>query len=177
MRAHTLIELMMGLIISALMLCVAVPLFQGPIADARFHAFGAELTGNLVMARRYAQISHRPVWLEFSDDPRCYYRCWVERETGDMELISEHIRDTKSPIDLRLFEEPLPHPTQGSMIGKPLSSTHGERIHFTHVGSSAVTLTYTDGLSRAYCAVISPNSGRIRAFLWEPSQKSWLPFF
>ncbi len=176
-HAYSLIELMLGLAITALMLVIAVPLFSGPIGDSKFHAFAAEMTGNLVMARRYAQVSHRPVWFEFSEDEESYYNCWIEREDGSRELIAQHSKPRDSHIDLTLLPTTMPHPTQAKSIDQALSSTHAPRIHFTHLGSSAASITMTDSQRRAYCAVISPSSGRIRAYLWDADQQDWLAFF
>lgn len=176
-KAHSLLELMVTLAIIAMMMLVSLPLLDGPIDDARFHAFSAELTGNLIYARRYAQVSHETLVLEFSDDPDAYYRCWIERDSGDRELLLLHSRLSRGGIALTLPEGPIPHPTVSRTLDRPLTSTHEPEVHFTYRGASASSICFSDGEERVFCAVISPNSGRIRTYLWNADVHDWLPFF
>ena len=178
-KAFTLVELMVSLIITSILLAVGWPLFANHIDSSRFHAFSAELTGHMVLARHLALTTETSVQLDFRGDETSRYRC-IQVDGANTRIVSEAPwrGGYDSLISLKLHPRDLKHPTQTSkVITKPLSSTHAPKFIFTSRGSSSGTLLYSDGKQRAVCAVVSGSTGRFSIFRWKEGGLLWQNIF
>ena len=177
-RAHTLLELLVVLTLVLFLMAVSWPFFSEQIRDSRFRAFTSELSGALVTARTAAQMTESPVHLDLTADETTRFRCLLlDGEEPVLLLNSPWRGGYDNRIRNRLPPEPLPHPTRSGSLDNALSSTHAPRLIFGSRGSSSGTIVFSDGESRAVCAVVSGSTGRFRVFLWNSAAAEWRPIY
>ncbi len=174
-KAFSLLELMTGMGISMILLSALVPGMSQRNREIRFRALASEVTDQIILARRHARMVSRSVRLLMVDDGEVYFRVEEQMEDGHWREISKS--RIKKGIRHDLPDFPLEHPTTGRVLDKPLSSTHRPAIIFAPDGSSSASLVFSDGDGRAYCAVISSRTGRIRAYNWSTHMEEWQVFF
>jgi len=165
----SLIELVVVLALNAILFGLALPVLERPLKDAAFDRFEFELTGTLIEARRYAQLSGRAVW--FLPCENGGYRLVLDQRDGDL-LTESGVAGT---IQCRLPDQGLRHPTSGGALSSSFSSSHSDGFVFRAKGSSSGTIVYSDGHSRAVCMILSGQTGRFRVFSWNRWEDIWEP--
>lgn len=174
--AFTLIELLIIIGLALFLAAVATPLFSQLLERARFQGFAARLEAHLAMAREVAQASESSVRLDLLPGPNFGYRIFVEKERDSWHELS---RETALPkgVALKLPDVPLPHPSNGDVLVRALSSSHAPNIFFTPQGGSNATVVFSDGMKQAVCAVVSGRTGRFHVYLWQNQRSSWQALF
>lgn len=172
MKAMTLVELTITLMIAIGFTTIALPIFTESKRDAQLAAFATEITAELATARLYAQMSDRSVTMRFPSEGHLLF----ETKCGNVLLSSRRKRPRNSSHypQLRLPDGAIDHPTSGQPIEEAFRTTHGDRIIFGSNGSSSATLTFSMDRKRILCIVVSGSTGRFRAYL--RSGSSWVPF-
>ena len=177
-HAHTLIELLFILAMIIFLMALSAPLFSTPLRKARFLGFTSELTGTLIMARKYAQASGLPVHLDLTEEKPYRFRTHVV-EGPETRVLWENqwIGDPHKRIRLQLPDKALLHPTNDSPLIRPLSSTHAPKVIFAGRGASAATMVFSDGRHHAVCVVVNPRNGSFKVFIWHREQVEWFRFY
>lgn len=174
----SLVELLVVVAVAGLLTAWALPTFDRPIRDSQFHAFAAELTANVILARAYAQMSGQSVELDFTETAQYRYRCSAHG-VAQRQLLCAHAWEPGYPSRVRnqLPASPLPHPAGQGMLDRAMSSTHAPKVIFAPGGSSNATLVFSDGAERSVCVIVSGQSGRFRVFLWDEMTHAWLDYY
>jgi len=176
-KAYSLVEVMAVLVVNLIIFSLSLPLIMKPVRDSHFDQFACELTSHLVTARRMAQITGYSVWFTVKRDPEERYRVSQNSRDGKIEILSHFGSGYPSSISNELPARVLLHPVSGNPIERSFSSTHLNGIVFKSKGSSSGTVVFSDGGTRAVCAVFSGQTGRFRLFMWDDDAESWNPFF
>jgi len=178
LRGFSLVEMLTAMALSLILIAFAMPLFTSLTRDQQFSAFAAELSANLAMARRHAQTAHTGVRLEFESDAQFRYRMFAADADGQWRPLLHSVWQDGYPQNIRcqLPAAVLPHPTRPRDIETPIVGLHAPDLHFGPTGSGGGTVVFSDGEERAVCAVVSPQSGEARLFLWRPGESRWRPF-
>ena len=176
---YTILELAVVLGMILILASFTFPSLSSAARDSHFHAFAAELTGHLVMARYQAQNNETSVAVDFTPTGHYRYACFVSSDTDNWDLISfsPWRRNYRARIRNRLPPNPLLHPTRSTMLDDPLRSTHAPKIIFGPNGSSSGTVVFSDGGQRVLCVVVSGQTGRFRVFIRTPRHPTWKIYF
>jgi type IV fimbrial biogenesis protein FimT len=135
-RGLTLIELMMGIAVAAILLALAGPSFTQALAKNRLGSAASELTGAVQLARAEAIRNNRRVTLCRSEDGSA---CSSSSSTWPgwivfVDIDGDGVRDSNEPVvKAGTFDGPL------QMLSSPNLTTAGERITFRGDGTARAT--------------------------------------
>ena len=176
-RAYSLLELLVVVAVMMLMAGLSLPLLTRALGDARFLSFVAGFSGDLAMARCYAQISGLSVSMDLAVGEGIRYRVYVRDQEVDRTLVISRDQGSSLKIGNNLPADVLPHPVSGGAMKSALKSTHKPEIIFGERGAGAATVVFSDRGGRAVCAVVSSRTGRFRVYVWDRRAGSWLDYY
>lgn len=173
-HAFSITELSVTLCILSLLSVVSMAAVVKPLRDHQFGTFAALMCADFQRALTQAQVSYRPLRMNFNHGPEAFYRLETQVD-GQWLTLSLPIKLTGYQRSISLsVPDHRPHPHHPHRpLDTAFRSSHAPYFYFKRVGSSSGTLAFSDRAGRTLCFILAGENNRLRAYLWLPGFDQW----